>query len=55
MITMLQVQGGWLALAGSPRIAGYGRTPPEAQADLELLLQAFWAALESVAEEGGQG
>lgn len=46
----MQIKDGWLAICSSPRLAGQGRTPYEAQMSLDAVLRIFWAALETYDE-----
>lgn len=50
-IELVEVKGGWFAICNGPRLAGFGPTPRDAQADLSAMLDVFWATLDAHAAE----
>lgn len=50
-IELREVKGGWIAICKGPRLAGFGPTPRDAQANLSEMLLAFWEALDSASED----
>lgn len=50
-VELVEVKGGWFAICSGPRIAGFGSTPRDAQADLAAMLDVFWATLDAKAAD----